>query len=117
MFELSISSEDEVHRSTYSLPDGTVLFKTETPRALGSRTTSILKLLPSDLPGQDGNARYGIIAGIDWKSGLNPHMIRYGGQELEANELLKKEGLGLKWGDLGRCAYNPFVKYQSRNGY
>ncbi|KIY69585.1 hypothetical protein CYLTODRAFT_420528 [Cylindrobasidium torrendii FP15055 ss-10] len=99
MVNLYLSSGGCVIRSTYATSDGTVLYKAETPYRIGSRTTSILSLLPSDIPNNstDGTAaggpgRYAALAHIEWKGLSAPNTIRYGGQEHDAKVFLKKEG-------------------------
>lgn len=94
-----------------------MLYKAETPFRIGSRTTSILSLLPSDIPNSSTNAlddstvidapgRYAALAHIEWKGLGSPNTIRYGGQEHDAKEFLKKEG----WSWRGRYVHSGSVE-------
>ncbi|KIY64560.1 hypothetical protein CYLTODRAFT_358225 [Cylindrobasidium torrendii FP15055 ss-10] len=119
MVVLYISSPGEVIRSTYSTSDGEVLYKAETPRSATYRTTSILRLLPPDIPSSNTKAsdsKYGLIASIDWKTGTKPPVIRYGGQEFEADDFLRMDGTRGADGSRPRVLIAPDGKeYMWRN--
>ncbi|KAF9021633.1 hypothetical protein BDZ89DRAFT_1071281 [Hymenopellis radicata] len=98
---LYLSTSDTAINTLYSSSDGVPLYKTQTPMKLGSRTTTISRAVPSDIPTregaeQTGEQRFALLAQIDWKL-KGPTVLRFGGKEVEAKSYLIKDGAGWGW--------------------
>ncbi|KDR81208.1 hypothetical protein GALMADRAFT_116239 [Galerina marginata CBS 339.88] len=84
--------------SNYINESGKVIYKVSTPRAFIVHTTTVSRVLPSDLPGGgDGlEERFGHLATN--KHLIGRSIISYGGEEIKTGDHFKKVGTSL-WGD------------------
>jgi hypothetical protein len=97
-----MSDRSPLH-SVFTNEDGQVIYKVETPMLGITRTATITRVIPNDIPqdGEDADAdmkdRYVFMASIEFNH-LTSARIRLVGSEFTTNSYFKKEG----WGVYGR---------------
>lgn len=80
--------------SIYTNESGEAIYKVTTPQVLTGRTSTISRVLPSDLTGGDHDGqdnRFGHLATIRYYVGKAD--INFGGEEINTNEHFNKAGL------------------------
>ncbi|KAF8062553.1 hypothetical protein FPV67DRAFT_1586369 [Lyophyllum atratum] len=86
----------EAINSEYANDNGQVLYKVETPQALGTRTSTISMVVAFDVPQRDGEPdmhnRFAHLAEIEHHV-LGSSIMRFGGQEHQTKDFFRKEGL------------------------
>ncbi|KAF9463420.1 hypothetical protein BDZ94DRAFT_1258757 [Collybia nuda] len=90
--------------ATYFNDDGQAIYKVETPIRLGTRTSTITRVIPNDATPNDGDGdevdmrdRFGFLAQIEHKP-FSSSVIKFGGIETEVKHYFRKEG----WSWYGR---------------
>jgi len=83
--------------SIYTNESGKAIYKVSTPRVLTGHTTTVSRILPSDLLGGDDGLeeRFGHLATIKHLVGRS--IINYGGEEIKTGDHFKK--VGTLWRD------------------
>lgn len=85
-------SEKSPLNSIYTNESGKAIYKVSTPRVLAGHTTTVSRILPSDLLGGDDGLeeRFGHLATI--KHSVGSAIISYGGEEIKTGDHFKKVG-------------------------
>ncbi|KAH7909213.1 hypothetical protein BJ138DRAFT_256065 [Hygrophoropsis aurantiaca] len=87
---LTLSSE-HVRNTIFTNEEGQVVYKTDTPFKLGSRTTTISKITPN-IEENDMRDQFAIMAAIEWHA-IASSIFRFGGEEFHAKEFIPSSGI------------------------
>ncbi|KAI6014648.1 hypothetical protein EDC04DRAFT_655381 [Pisolithus marmoratus] len=87
---LTLSSE-RVQNTIMTNEEGQVLYKTSTPFRLGTRTTTLYKVVPNTDP-DDMQDHMEAIGEIEWHL-IHPSKMRLHGQEMMSNTFIPRHGL------------------------
>ncbi|KAG6810702.1 hypothetical protein H0H92_010665 [Tricholoma furcatifolium] len=81
--------------------DGQVLYKVETPFTLGSRTSTVTRVIPNDIPGNEEEPsmqdRYEYFGEVEHNP-ISSSVLRFGGNQFETNTFFRKA----EWAPNGR---------------
>ncbi|GLB35659.1 hypothetical protein LshimejAT787_0212240 [Lyophyllum shimeji] len=92
--------------ATFTNEDGQVMYKVDTPMAVGTRTSTISCVVPNDIPQQQSDSsaaeesmkdRFAHLAQVEHNV-VGSSVLRFGGKEILTKEYFRKEG----WGAYGR---------------
>lgn len=88
--------------STFAAENGQIIYKVNTPMRLGTRTSTISKIMPNDVvlhqedegEGEvDMRDRFALLAVVEHKP-IKSSVIKFGGTEVETLKYFRKEGRG-----------------------
>ncbi|KAF8058592.1 hypothetical protein FPV67DRAFT_509570 [Lyophyllum atratum] len=90
-----------VINSTYSNENGQVIYKVDTPMALGTRTSTISYVVPNDIPQEDVDPdmrdKFDLFGQVEHKR-VGSSVLRFAGHEFETKTYLRKSS---EWGAHG----------------
>ncbi|KAH7922929.1 hypothetical protein BV22DRAFT_619039 [Leucogyrophana mollusca] len=86
-----ILSSEHVRNTIITNEQGQVVYKTDTPFELGSRTTTVLKIRPNyDV--SDMHDQFAALGVIEWHT-FASSVFRFGGEELKTDEFIPSSGI------------------------
>lgn len=83
--------------SVYTNEHGQAIYKVETPKAFGTRTSTISRIVPNDIQNsnsEDMRDRFMFVAQVVHKP-IKSSILRFRGSEFETSSYFHKEGLGV----------------------
>ncbi|KAH7909214.1 hypothetical protein BJ138DRAFT_256042 [Hygrophoropsis aurantiaca] len=86
-----ILSSEHVRNTTVTNEHGQVVYRTDTPFKIGSRTTTVLKIRPN-YADADMRDQFAVLGAIQWHY-IASSIFRFGGQEIQANEFIPASGI------------------------
>lgn len=100
-------SEGSPLNSTFYNDAGQVIYRVETPSGLGSRTSTITRVIPNNVEPKKGREvnmqdRFGFLAQVEHNP-ISSSVLRFPGGEIPTKEYFRREG----WGWYGRYVDVP----------
>ncbi|KAH7921063.1 hypothetical protein BV22DRAFT_1122391 [Leucogyrophana mollusca] len=88
---LFMLSSERVRNTVITNEQGQVVYKTDTPFKLGSRTTTVLKIRPN-YNVSDMRDQFAVLGAIEWHA-FASSVFRFGGEEMKTKEFIPRSGI------------------------
>ena len=90
-----VLSDERVRNTVMTNERGQVIYKTSTPFRLGTRTTTLYKVMPNEDP-EDMLDSFEAIGEIVWHM-IGPSTMRLHGEEMKTNQFIPRKGVFWGW--------------------